>query len=79
MVSKHADQEEFDKTYITSREIATKLNIDRSTIKHAKERGLLPPPIVICGLKNYLWKRSTIEANLDAWELVLASRRGELQ
>jgi predicted DNA-binding transcriptional regulator AlpA len=74
-------QEEFDKTYITSREICQYLNINRSTIVQGKQRGLLPEPILIDGGSGQvqLWKRSEVMPYLDAWRINLKARRGELR
>ncbi len=74
-------QEEFNKTYITSREVRLYLNVSRSTIVQGKERGLLPEPIIIDGGSGQvqLWKREQIMPLLDSWLLILKARRGELR
>lgn len=76
-----AAQEEFDKTYITSREIREYLKINRSTIVQGKERGLLPEPILLDGGKGQvqLWKREEVMPYLEAWRINLKARRGELR
>lgn len=74
-------QEEFNQTYITSREVRLYLNVSRSTIVQGKERGLLPEPIVIDGGGGQvqLWKRDQVMPMLESWLLMLKARRGELR
>lgn len=72
-------QERFDEVYITSSEIAEELKIERSTIVNARRRGLLPEPIIIKGIRAFIWERNTVRPLLDAWKVSLASRRGELR
>lgn len=69
-------QTHFDQTYITSAEIMRDLNIARSTLLHARRRGMLPDPIIINDGRIYLWERKHIQANLDAWKLTLTCRKG---
>ena len=72
-------QERFDKMYVTSTEIQQRLNVVRSVILKARHRGMLPDPVVIPGLRAFIWERENVTPYLDAWELSLASHRGELQ
>lgn len=71
-------QEVFDEKYITSTEIAETLNIERSTVMHGRRRGMLPEPILVKGVRLYIWERETVAPYISAWKLSLASRRGEL-
>lgn len=71
-------QEEFDSTYISSSEICTELKVSRSTLVNARRSGLLPDPIVVNGVQFHLWKRDTVAPYLEAWEIMLKRRRGEL-
>lgn len=68
----------FDSLYITGYEICTELDIPRSTLLRARARGLLPEPILIPGVKAFLWERTKISQALEQWKVSLASRRGEL-
>ena len=72
-------QELFDKRYITSTEIGERLKVERSTILHARNRGMLPEPIKVRGVGLFIWDRDLVEPYLEAWEISLASRRGELR
>ena len=71
-------QVRFDKQYITSTEIQERLAVTRSVILNARRRGMLPEPVVIKGLNTFIWERSIVNSYLDAWEISLASRRGQL-
>ena len=65
-------QDEFDETYITSSEICRRLNLSRSAVMFRRQNGLLPDSIFANGSRLVLWKRSTIEPFLAAWD---AARR----
>ena len=71
-------QEEFDSTYISSSEICTELKVSRSTLVNARRSGLLPDPIVVNGEQLNLWKSDAVAPYLEAWEIMLRRRRGEL-
>lgn len=60
-------QIEFEKKYITSAEITQRLGITRATVHGAKNRGLLPQPIEVDGLRCSLWLRKDIEPILKTW------------
>lgn len=68
-------QDAFDAQYITSGEIVSRLGVGRTTVRYARARGLLPPPIEVGGLKTSIWLRSEVESYLAAWELMLNTRR----
>lgn len=72
-------QSRFDSTYITSGEICNRLQVAKSSIVHARKRGILPDPVVVSDGQFYLWERTTINPYLDAWEISLNSRRGRLR
>lgn len=72
-------QEKFDNTYISSSEICRELGVTRATIVNARRRGLLPDPVIVNDIQLYLWERETVQPYLDAWSLMLKSRRGELK
>lgn len=78
MSDKKTAQERFDELYITSSEIQEELNVERSTILNARRRGLLPEPILVRGVRAFIWERDKVRPYLEAWKISLASRRGEL-
>lgn len=78
-MSEQTPQEKFDTMYITSTEIAKTLNVERSSVLHARRRGLLPNPIIVKGVPAIIWERDTLKPYLDAWEIALKSRRGQLK
>jgi hypothetical protein len=71
-------QQEFDEIYVTSGEICKVLGIDRSTLCMGRKRGLLPDPVKVNGDQILLWKRTSVQENLDAWKIMLQARRGKL-
>ncbi len=71
-------QQKFDELYITGFEIAQRLNVPRSTVLHARRRGMLPDPIAVPGSGAFIWERASVQKHLDAWALNLQARRGEL-
>ncbi len=71
-------QQEFDEIYITSSEICRELKITRATIVQGRRRGLLPDPIVVNGAQIQIWKREAVRPFLNAWNINLQARRGEL-
>lgn len=71
-------QKKFDETYITGHEICETFNVPRSTVLHARRRGMLPDAIVIPGSRSFIWEREKVKPYLEAWKLSLQSRRGEL-
>lgn len=76
-VQNETAQERFNKRYITSTEITGRLNINRTSILHARKSGKLPDEIAINGDQIYLWERDAIEPYLQRWETVLGHRRGD--
>jgi hypothetical protein len=71
-------QKLFDSLYITGFEICNELDIPRSTLLRARARGLLPEPILIPGVKAFVWERNKVSQAIEQWKVSLASRRGEL-
>jgi len=76
MSNTNESQTRFDETYITGFEICQELNIPRSTLLRARERNLLPEPVVVPGVKAFIWERTKIASALDKWKSDLNSRRG---
>lgn len=72
------EQKEFEKKYITSSEICENLGVSRSTLQQARERGLLPEPIHAKGARVYFWERAKVAKHLEAWEITLKAKRGQL-
>lgn len=68
-------QQEFDKTYISVSEICEELQVNRSSVMHAKKKGLLPNSIDVCKGTTTLWKRAEVMEYLSAWKLAIKSRR----
>lgn len=68
-------QERFDKNYITSTEIAGELQVSRTTLVNARNRGLLPSPIAVNGANIFIWERTEVRPFVDAWKLILNVRR----
>lgn len=71
-----AAQKYFEDTYITAAQIMRDLGISRSALLYARKRGVLPDPIVINDGRIYIWEKKHIQANLDAWKLMLDIRKG---
>lgn len=68
-------QTRFNDTYITASEICSRLHVAKSSIVHARRRGMLPDPVIVADGQFFLWERSTVNRYLDAWELTLTARR----
>ncbi len=70
-------QDEFDKKYITSKEICDRLRISKSTLLLGNKNGYLPEPITVAGISAYLWIREESADLLDAWEKLLNAKRNK--
>lgn len=68
-------QERFDRTYITSTEIAQRLSVTRPAIHFRRKAGLLPDAITVSGNQLFIWEREPIEPHLRKWEEQLQSKR----
>lgn len=68
-------QAHFDKVYVTSYEVQKTLNVQRSTVTTANKKGLLPDPITIPGSRTFIWEREKVMPYIDAWRVVLETRR----
>lgn len=74
-------QQRFDRLYVTSSELCRDLGVTRPAILQARRRGLLPEPIAVnpqatassAGL--YIWERAIVQPYVDAWRLILTTRR----
>lgn len=69
-------QKNFDNTYITSTQIMRDLSVSRAGLLYARQRGLLPDPIVVNDGQLFIWERATVTPYLDAWRVILNVRRG---
>jgi hypothetical protein len=60
-------QEEFNRSYITSSEIARRVRVTRSAVIQARQKGILPDPIFV---ENHivLWKKEDVEPHIVLWE-----------
>jgi predicted DNA-binding transcriptional regulator AlpA len=68
-------QEQFDKTYITSTEIAKLLNVSRASVCNAVSRGLLPEPITLNNGSMTIFVREKVKPFVEAWRTVLDVKR----
>lgn len=68
-------QQRFDRLYISSSEICRALGVTRTTVLSARRRRLLPEPIAVNGSTLYIWERHTAQPYIDAWRLILDTRR----
>ena len=73
--SEYLAQDKFDKTYITSSEIANRLNVTRPAIYFRHRNGHLPNAISVQGNQLTIWERDAIEPHLKKWEAELNSKR----
>lgn len=69
----HNDQDLFDQQYITVGEICRRFNVNRSSIRHARENGKLPHSVLVGN--QYIWPRDLVEPHLCIWGAELESRR----
>jgi hypothetical protein len=72
----HPAQQAFDAKYVTAAEICSTLNVSRTAVLGARQRGLLPEPINVNDGMLYIWERETVRPYLDAWTLMIRVRRG---
>lgn len=72
----HEAQKRFDEMYISSTQMTALLNVNRASIFHARQRGVLPEPIIINEGQVYLWERSVVDPILKEWKQSLDFRRG---
>lgn len=70
-------QQVFDETYISAGEICRTLDVTRGAVTNAQKRGLLPEPIKLeqGGAYLCLWLRAQVQPTLDAWGLMLYTRK----
>lgn len=68
-------QEEFDKKYITSTEIAKSLNVSRASVCNAVSRGLLPEPVTLNNGSMTIFVREKVTPFVEAWRTVLDVKR----
>lgn len=68
-------QEEFDKKYITSTEIAKSLNVSRASVCNAVSRGLLPEPVTLNNGSMTIFVREKVTPFVEAWRRVLDVKR----
>lgn len=68
-------QQQFDERYISTMEICNELDINRASVTSAIKRNFLPAPIVVSQSHMHLWERHVVRPILDAWKMVLRSRK----
>lgn len=71
----NVSQQEFNAKYITATEIIETLEVSRSSVHAARVQGRLPNAIDLHG-QIYIWERSRITPYLNAWKVMLDTRRG---
>lgn len=59
-------QQEFDATYVTSSEICRRVGVTRAAVIQARQKSLLPPPIMVESHLS-IWKRSDVEEKIENW------------
>jgi predicted DNA-binding transcriptional regulator AlpA len=73
------DQQVFDRTYITSIEVCSILQIQRPSLMIAIKKGRLPRPIYIDANGRHLlslWDRAKLEPFISNWKVDIEARRG---
>lgn len=68
-------QARFNRLYITSAEVCTCMRVTRPAVMRARRCGLLPYAIEVLEGQLYIWERAKVQPYLDAWALVLHTRR----
>ena len=68
-------QERFDRMYITSSEIAQRLDVTRPAIHFRRKSGLLPNAISVPGNQLFIWERDPIEPYLAKWAEQLKAKK----
>lgn len=73
--SEYIAQKRFDEMYITSSEIAQRLNVTRPAIHFRRKAKRLPNAITVPGNTLTIWERDQIEPHLRKWEEELKTKR----
>lgn len=68
-------QEQFDKTYISSSEIAKIVQVSRVAVSNAVVRGLLPDPISINNGTITIFEREKVMPYVNSWLTILNAKR----
>ena len=68
-------QKRFNERYITSREIAIRLNVTRTAMLNARLKGTLPDSIYVDGANMYIWERDSVEPHIKSWHMRLTRWR----
>ena len=76
MSDKKTAQERFDELYISGNEIQRVLGVQRSSILAARRKGLLPEPVVVPGIRAFIWERDKATPCINAWKASLNFKRG---
>jgi predicted DNA-binding transcriptional regulator AlpA len=72
-------QMRFDEKYVSTAELVKTLGVNRASIFHARQRGMLPDPIVINDGQLYLWERVTIAGIIEEWKRAISFRKNPSQ
>lgn len=70
-------QGEFDKKYITSKEVIEYVGVSRPALFAARNKGYLPGAISIADGKVIFWEREFIMPHLKLWRASFRRRNGE--
>ena len=68
-------QERFNRLYISSTDIAAIVGVTRVAVLHARQRGLLPAPVVVNERQIHVWERATVMPHVEAWTAMVKARR----
>lgn len=68
-------QENFDKIYISSSEIAKIVSVSRVAVSNATARGLLPDPVSINNGTITIFEREKVMPYVEAWSKILNAKR----
>lgn len=67
-------QKHFDQKYITATEIAAVCDVSRVTVHNARQRGILPNPILVGPNMIFIWEREPLRPFIDQWRAQLAAK-----
>lgn len=71
-------QKIFDGKYITAADICKIIDVSRTALKYAMDRGDIPKPIHVSRNSLMIWERITIQPYIEAWKENLEARRNRL-
>lgn len=69
-------QKHFNETYITAGEIATVVGVSRTSVHHARRKGVLPEPIKVGDNLVFVWVRDAVAPHVREWKASILNREG---